>query len=322
MLSQKEILHYFESQLEKFEYGKTPNLLYKPIHYIMSLGGKRLRPTLLLAATQMYKGDIKKAIPAALSIETFHNFTLLHDDIMDKSKMRRGKATVNTKWNDNIAILSGDTMFAKAYEIMNLLPSEYVKESFQLLTQTAIEVCEGQQYDMDFETQENVSAEEYLKMIRLKTAVLLATSLKLGALLADVSTKEQELCYQLGEELGMAFQLKDDSLDVFGNQDKFGKRTGLDIVTNKKTYLYIKAFELADNNQTQALNNAFNISNEEEKIKKVTALYLEFQIDKTVEKLMFSYYEKAYKTLEKLSVPAENKSILSNIINKLVDRQV
>ncbi len=322
MLSQKEILHYFESQLEKFEYGKTPNLLYKPIHYIMSLGGKRLRPTLLLAATQMYKGKLEKAIPAALSIETFHNFTLLHDDIMDKSNLRRGKATVNTKWNDNIAILSGDTMFAKAYELMGLLPSEYVKESFQLLTQTAIEVCEGQQYDMDFETQENVSTEEYLKMIRLKTAVLLATSLKLGALLADVNTKEQELCYQLGEELGMAFQLKDDSLDVFGNQDKFGKRTGLDIVTNKKTYLYIKAFELADNNQTQALEKAFNISNEEEKIKKVTALYLELQIDKTVEKLMFSYYEKAYKTLEKLSVPPENKSILSNIINKLVDRQV
>jgi geranylgeranyl diphosphate synthase, type II len=322
MLSQKEILHYFESQLEKFEYGKTPDLLYKPIYYIMSLGGKRLRPTLLLAATQMYKGNLEKAFPAALSIETFHNFTLLHDDIMDKSKMRRGKATVNTKWNDNVAILSGDTMFAKAYEIMNLLPSEYVKESFRLLTQTAIEVCEGQQYDMDFETQENVGAEEYLKMIRLKTAVLLATSLKLGALLADADAKEQELCYQLGEELGMAFQLKDDSLDVFGNQDTFGKRTGLDIVTNKKTYLYIKAFELADSKQTQALEEAFNISDEEEKIKKVTALYLELEIDKMVEKLMFSYYEKAYSTLENLNVPLENKSILSSIINKLVDRQV
>jgi geranylgeranyl diphosphate synthase type II len=167
MLSQKEIRQYFESQLKKFEYGQKPILLYEPIKYIMSLGGKRLRPTLLLATTQMYEGKIENAISAALSIETFHNFTLLHDDIMDKSEMRRGSPTVNKKWNDNIAILSGDTMFAKAYELMNLVPTKYIKESFQILSQTAIEVCEGQQYDMDFEKQKNVSAKEYLNMIAI-----------------------------------------------------------------------------------------------------------------------------------------------------------
>ena len=322
MLSYKEILQLFEQRLSAYSYGNQPQRLYEPINYIMSLGGKRLRPVLLLTANQMCQGNIEEAMPAALAIESFHNFTLLHDDIMDKSEMRRGKATVNTKWNDNIAILSGDTLFAKAYEMMNKLPAEQLKESLQLFTKTAVEVCEGQQYDMDFETAKKVSIEEYCTMIRLKTAVLLAASLKMGALLAGAPKEEQDKFYKLGEEIGMAFQIKDDSLDVFGQQQAFGKETGLDIFTNKKTYVYLKAFEMADSETKRALKEAFSIQDKTRKIKEVTALYHKIGVKKEADTQILSHHNRASTILSEINCSQESKETITKIIHTLIDREV
>jgi geranylgeranyl diphosphate synthase type II len=322
MLSYIEILQRFEEQLSSYSYGNQPQRLYEPIKYIMSLGGKRLRPVLLLTANQMCQGNIEKAMPAAMAIESFHNFTLLHDDIMDKSEMRRGKPTVNTKWNDNIAILSGDTLFAKAYEMINLLPAEQLKESLQLFTQTAIEVCEGQQYDMDFETATEVSIEEYCTMIRLKTAVLIAASLKMGALLAGAVKEEQVKFYKLGEEIGMAFQIKDDSLDVFGQQQAFGKETGLDIYTNKKTFVFLKAFEMADLSTKTELKKAFSIQDKTRKIEKVTALYYKIGVKEEAEKRILFHHNAASQILNSLNCTSTSKETLEKLIHQLIDREV
>ena len=241
-------------------FKKKPHKLYDPIAYTMSHGGKRLRPLLTLLACDLFSGDVEKALYPALAIEVFHNFTLVHDDIMDKAPLRRGKETVYKKWDSNIAILSGDTMFALAYQYALNTDSNLVPKILSVFSQAAIEVCEGQQFDMDFETSPSVSIDEYLEMIRLKTAVLIAVSLQIGAIIGDASEEEIIEMYNFGNNLGMAFQLKDDLLDVYGEQEKFGKKTGGDIVANKKTYLFLKALELCDSDNRQILNDTYNNS--------------------------------------------------------------
>lgn len=278
MHTAEQIRQKIEEAISQLPLNGNPQLLYQPIGYAMSQGGKRLRPALLMMAAEMYGARIEEALWPALGLEVFHNFTLVHDDIMDQSPIRRGVETVYKKWNSNIAILSGDTMFALAYDLLIRCESPRLRDILHLFNQTAIEVCEGQQLDMDFETQEVVTINEYMEMIRLKTAVLLAASLKTGALVANVETAEANRIYQFGIGIGLAFQLMDDLLDVYSDEALFGKKTGNDIVTNKKTFLYLKAFELADDHYKKRLRQAFSIPGAEEKIETVRAIYNELGV--------------------------------------------
>lgn len=299
--------------LGRTQLNKRPSRLYQPISYILSLGGKRLRPVLLLVANDLFGGKSELAMNAALGVEIFHNFTLLHDDIMDKADYRRGKETVHKKWNSNIAILSGDTMFAIAYQQMH--ESDYggnISEILQTFTNTAIEVCEGQQYDMDFETSQEVAIPEYLNMIRLKTAVLLGCSLKIGALTADASIEQSQLLYDFGVNIGMSFQLKDDYLDAFGDYEKFGKKIGGDIAANKKTYLYLKCLELASVEDQRILQDAYLENNEEStgKITRVLQLFDKYNIKEHVIIEMERYFNDAVNIMQKVEGLAEKKDVL------------
>ncbi|MGZ3866481.1 MAG: polyprenyl synthetase family protein [Bacteroidia bacterium] len=277
---------------------KTPKNLYEPVDYFLGLGGKRLRPLLVLIASDCFAGKSKNALPAAAAVELFHNFSLIHDDIMDNAPLRRGKQTVHEKWNTNIGILSGDVLLVKAYqEIAFCKNANAIQEIF---SKTAIEVCEGQQYDMDFESRTDVSIKEYLKMIRLKTAVLLAASLEMGAMCGGAKAKNAKAFYKAGENLGMAFQLTDDYLDVFGNSEKTGKQEGGDIISNKKTWLLIKAFEIANEAQKKLLTGWINERefDPREKVKAVKNIFLELNVNGLLEKQIDSYYKKAFKDLQ------------------------
>lgn len=281
-----QIRRTIEETIARLPLDGEPPLLYQPIRYAMSQGGKRLRPTLLILAAEMYGAEAQGAIWPAVGLEVFHNFTLVHDDIMDQSPIRRGVETVYKKWTSSVAILSGDTMFALAYDLLIRSESGRIREILHLFNRTAIEVCEGQQLDMDFESQKVVSIDEYMRMIRLKTAVLIAASLKTGALIADVETSEADRIYGFGICIGLAFQLMDDLLDVYSDEALFGKKTGNDIVTNKKTFLYLKAFELADARQQHDLEQAFTISSPVEKVTTVRALYDELGVrDATLDEI-------------------------------------
>ncbi len=253
----------------------SPKKMYEPMAYILGLGGKRVRPLLTLVGCDIFDADSQQAIPSALAVEFFHNFSLIHDDILDNAPLRRGNTTVHEKWNTNIAILSGDGMMVKAFEILAKSKPEQFHALVQLFSKTGIEVCEGQQYDMDFETQNNVSVEEYVNMITYKTAVLLGCSLKMGAICANASISNQNHLYEFGKHVGIAFQILDDVLDVYANDEKFGKQVGGDIISNKKTFLLLKAFELANDNQRETLNELLLNSNttNEQKVKQVTELY-------------------------------------------------
>lgn len=308
--------------IEKLDFNPKPKELYDPINYILDLGGKRLRPALCLLACDMVDGDIMKAIPPALGIEIFHNFTLLHDDIMDEAPIRRGKPTVHQKWNSNVAILSGDTMMALAYEHIMKAPNEVIQEVFSVFNKTAIEVCEGQQYDMNFETQKVVLISDYIEMIRLKTAVLLAGSLKIGAIIGGVNNEDADNLYLFGENLGIAFQLKDDLLDAFSDEDKFGKKTGGDILTNKKTFLYLKAFELAEGKNYESLQDYFqrDFNDHSEKINGVKKIYKELSVDNAINKEIDIYYNNAMEYLEKVNVLKEKKSELLKFTDQLKQR--
>ncbi|MFT5642206.1 MAG: geranylgeranyl diphosphate synthase type II, partial [Cyclobacteriaceae bacterium] len=246
------------SEIEKLKFGDEPANLYDPISYILSLGGKRLRPTLVLLGYNLFKRDFESVLRPALAVEVFHNFTLMHDDIMDEAPLRRGKPTVHEKWNSTVGILSGDTMLVKAYDLLLEVDDQYFKESVRLFNKTAVEVCEGQQIDMNFESRDDVSVSEYINMIRLKTAVLLGFSLQYGALLGGASEEERAHLYEVGVNMGLGFQLMDDLLDVYADQAKFGKQVGGDIVSNKKTFLLIEALELASDQQKVALNDWLN----------------------------------------------------------------
>lgn len=318
---QKKINNEIDAWLEELSKNE-PHQLYAPVKYALSIGGKRLRPVLLLMSANMFQDDIESGLPAALAVEIFHNFTLLHDDIMDKAEVRRNNPTVHKHFSENTAILSGDSMAFLSYRLLLKCRCEKLHEITKLFTETALEVCEGQQYDMDFELRQDVTETEYLEMIRLKTAVLLACSLKAGAQLADAENETAELIYDFGINLGLAFQLQDDLLDTFGNQESFGKKIGGDIVANKKTYLLIEALENANSGQKQELKKWLTKTdfNPAEKITAVSELYNQLGIKQLTEKKIDFYFDAAFEILQKLPVDEKRKLPLKNLSKKMLGR--
>lgn len=297
-----------------------PAELYEPIRYIMALGGKRIRPILCLIAADLFDGDQEKATIAALSIEVFHNFTLVHDDIMDEAPLRRGQMTIHEKWNRDIAILSGDVMFVKAYELLVSTNSPYLVDLLRLFNQTAIEVCEGQQLDMNFESEKQVVLDRYLKMIELKTSVLLACSLKMGAIISGAAKEDAKHIYEFGRNLGIAFQIQDDYLDVYGDPDKFGKRVGGDIISNKKTFLLLSAIENASQNQLNKFQELARLSDHNKKVEETKALFEELGIPKKTEQAIESYYLLALEHLDKIKISEERKLPLKELSKQIMGR--
>ena len=321
----EELVENINSTIEKEIYDRNfePKNLYEPVKYILKNGGKRIRPAIALMAANLFTEDIEHLYKPVLALEVFHNFTLLHDDIMDDSPVRRGKDTVHVKWNNNTAILSGDAMAILAYKCLENVEDEKYLAVMKVFNQSSLEVCEGQQYDMDFEQRQDVTTDEYLKMIKLKTAVLLAASLKIGAILGGAKETEAQDLYNLGINMGMSFQLKDDWLDVYGDFDKFGKRIGNDIIENKKTYLLLRAFEKAEGKNLVDLKKLIfdNQTNMDEKVKKVTAIFNELKISRDLEKLMNSYTQKAIDILDNLNVDKTKKIALRKITQKILFRE-
>ncbi|MBO7653246.1 MAG: polyprenyl synthetase family protein [Bacteroidales bacterium] len=323
MKTQEYYLDYFKSQLNSFldRMETEPKFLYEPVRYALSAGGKRIRPVMCLMSAEMFGASADKAIDAALGLEIFHNFTLLHDDIMDKSDMRRGRPTVHKKWTENIAILSGDLMSLVACKCAarTEINHDKVLETF---LQTAIEICEGQQYDMDFETESNVTVDDYMKMINLKTAVLLAGSLKIGALIADASPNDCENIYQYGRYAGLAFQLQDDLLDTYGDAKVFGKPIGGDITENKKTFLLINAMNLASGKEKEELTEWLSKENfdRNEKYNSVRSIYNSLKIKEMTIAKIEECYNIADSYLQKVSIPESQKSVLRNYIDAMRTR--
>ncbi len=317
---QAHFLAYIEKQLLL----KEPKNLYEPIDYIMRLGGKRMRPVLTLMATDVFGGDYRQALPAATAVEVFHNFSLVHDDIMDAAPLRRGKETVHEKWNLNTGILSGDAMLILAYQYFEQYDAPVFRDLAKLFSKTALEVCEGQQFDVDFETRDDVSISDYLKMIEYKTAVLVAAAMKMGAIVAETSEENANLIYDFGLNLGIAFQLQDDYLDCFGNPETFGKQVGGDIIENKKTYLYLKAMEFANSDAQQRLLDLYAIQMEDnsEKIASVTALFRDTGAAKATQKAIESYTLKAFDTLNTLRIDDAKRQVLKAFGEKLMQREV
>ncbi|MCK9612566.1 MAG: polyprenyl synthetase family protein [Bacteroidales bacterium] len=316
-------LQLINSKIDQLQLDKTPKELYEPIAYSLKIGGKRLRPLLTILSCEMFGGQVIKALPAAVAIEIFHNFTLVHDDIMDVAPMRRGKETVYKKWNTNIGILSGDAMLAKAFELLTELETKHVKPVVKLLSDVAILVCEGQQLDMNYEHMENISISRYLSMIKLKTAALVAASLKAGALIAEAPANDCKEIFKFGESLGMAFQLQDDILDVFGDEEKFGKKSGGDIIARKKTYLYLKANEVARGKIKKELQYYYSKSDIDNKVKiaAVSEIYYQLGIMKYAEKEMNNYFKQAKLHLDNIKLPEKNKKKLSALAAKLMVRE-
>lgn len=304
---------------------KQPKELYEPVNYMMSLGGKRLRPVLLLLSADLFGGSVLRSLDAAVAIELFHNFTLLHDDIMDRSPIRRGHPTVHMKWNENSAILAGDVMLVKAYEMIARVPAEQLGDILHIFNTVAEEVCQGQQLDMNYERSGNVDVTitDYLEMIRLKTAVLLGGSMKIGAVLGGAAAEQADLLYRFGEHLGLAFQLQDDILDVFGDQQKFGKKKGGDIFANKKTWLLLKSLELAEGVDQEELNFWLNVENpvENEKVAAVSAIYMRLGTRKLAEEEMTDHAEKALRALEEIDAPKDKKDQLRAFAEMLLVRE-
>ncbi|MDA9593578.1 polyprenyl synthetase family protein [Flavobacteriaceae bacterium] len=313
-----------EQGLKNISNSDKPDSLYDPVKYILEIGGKRVRPFLALMSCHSFNCNPKKALQAALSIELFHNFTLLHDDIMDSAITRRGKKTVHEKWNINTGILSGDVMLIMAYQLLESYDSQVYYKLNKLLNQTAKQVCEGQQMDMDFESKSNIKFEEYVKMIEYKTAVLLACSLKMGAIIADASGKDQNHMYSFGINLGLAFQFQDDYLDTFGNPKKVGKKIGGDILENKKTVLFHAALLNSNKFQKTQLINLFNNKqlSSKEKIDKVTSFYMDTNADKSSLKLVESYTEKAIKSINQISFDKKIKNNFIDFSKKLMNREL
>ena len=323
MKSFKEIAQIISTEIDQIDWNKEPRGLYEPIGYVLSMGGKRVRPALTLMACDLFSEDVQAAVNAAIALEVFHNFTLLHDDIMDRADVRRGRPTVHKKWDDNTAILSGDVMQIASYQFIAKTPSQYLKPVLDLFSQTAAEICEGQQYDVDFESRKVVKAEEYLEMIRLKTAVLLGCALKIGAWIGGAGEEDAQLLYDFGINIGLAFQLKDDLLDVYGDEKTFGKKIGGDILCNKKTYLLIHALELAKGDDAAELQNWLLNSDEnlsEEKIKAVTLIFDRLGVKTICEDKMEFFYSKAIAKLDKVAVLDNKKQELRKLAEKLMYR--
>lgn len=315
---------FISDYLQSEYHDKQPYNLYHPIHYILGLGGKRMRPVLTLMSAEVFDTDYKKALPAALAVEVFHNFSLVHDDIMDDAPLRRGNETVHEKWNVNTAILSGDAMLILAYQYFEKYTTTVFRELAQLFSKTALEVCEGQQYDVDFETRDDVTIPEYLKMIEYKTAVLVGAAMKMGAIVAETSAANADLIYDFGLNLGLAFQLQDDYLDAFGNPKTFGKQVGGDIIENKKTYLYLKAMEFSNENQKEQLQHLFSIhpSDNSDKITTVKEIFNSTGASKATQQAIQDYTLKAFATLQKISIDNEKKEKLQSFGENLMGRKV
>ncbi|PLX04899.1 MAG: isoprenyl synthetase [Marinilabiliales bacterium] len=322
MHSFDELLAYFEDNLKEQKFINEPEELYAPISYTLALGGKRIRPVLTLMACDIFGGNYKDALPQAIAIEMFHNFTLIHDDIMDNAPIRRGRATVYKKWSPNIAILSGDTLFAYAYQFAQKADKNIVQDILSVFNKTAIEVCEGQQYDLNFETRNDVSVEEYVKMIRLKTAVLFGASLKIGSIIGGADKDESEKLYNFALNIGLGFQLKDDLLDTFGDESIFGKKTGGDILTNKKTFLFLKALELAEEDTKKQLLKYYSSTeyNDEDKIERVKSIFSKLSVDTITETEIDKYFKDGIKFLESMNISRENKDELYKLAFKMIHR--
>lgn len=322
MMTSQEILKLVNNHLDSLADERQPRHLYEPIEYVLSLGGKRIRPTLMLLAYNLYREHPEDILMPACGIETYHNYTLLHDDLMDQADLRRGHETVHKRWDANTAILSGDSMLVLAYQRMVQCRPDKLKEVIDVFTQTALEIGEGQQYDMDFEKRDDVTEAEYIEMIRLKTSVLLACALKIGAILGDASAEDANNLYRFGEKIGLAFQLQDDFLDVYGDPKVFGKAIGGDIVSNKKTYMLINAFNRANAKQRAELERWTQLKDfdRQEKIDAVTALYNDMGIDRLAQDKMATYYEESKKYLAAVQVPTEKKRELTAYAQQMMKR--
>lgn len=322
MKTAKQIQEEFEGYLQSLDYSRQPDSLYVPVRYTLSLGGKRIRPTFLIMAYNMFADDVERAFCTAAGMEIFHNFTLLHDDLMDKADMRRGRPTVHKKWNENVAILSGDGMLVLAYRYLSMTSGPELKRILDLANETFTGIMEGQQYDMEFETRDDVTEQEYIEMIRLKTSVLLAACAQMGAVLGGASETDSRLLYEFGEKVGLAFQLQDDLLDVYGDPAVFGKKIGGDILCNKKTYLYINAYNLADEGMRSELDRwaAYDGDDPESKIAAVRSIYDAVKVRSLSEKLIASLFDEAILKLDAVSLPASRKSLLREYAGSLLNR--
>jgi geranylgeranyl diphosphate synthase type II len=323
----QQVLFYqeaFVSYLNTFTVKRQPESLYNPINYILKLGGKRLRPVLTLMTAEIFNTDYKKALDAALSIEVFHNFSLIHDDIMDDAPLRRGKETVHEKWDLNTGILSGDAMLIMAYQLFENYDAVTFQALAKLFSKTALEVCEGQQFDVDFETRDDVTIPEYLKMIEYKTAVLVGAAMKMGAIVAKASVEDQDVIYEFGKNLGIAFQLQDDYLDVFGDPKTFGKQVGGDIIENKKTYLYLKAVEFSEPNKKTELQHLYSLNTKDhtEKINTAKQIFVSSGSADATKKAIENYTKNAFIVLEKLNIPEKNKLELIAFGEQLMERNM
>lgn len=317
------MLEKINDYIKNLPLDREPHGLYEPIEYVLSLGGKRIRPMLMLMAYELWKDDSEKILPQAIALETFHNFTLLHDDVMDNADVRRGKPTVHKKWNENTAILSGDNMLVLAFKWMQQCPSDKMPAVLGTFTDTAIEIDEGQQLDIDFEERNDVREEEYIEMIRLKTSVLLACAVKIGAIMADAPKEDAENIYKFGEAIGLSFQLQDDYLDVYGNPEVFGKAIGGDITSNKKTYMLINALNKAEGAEKKELEQWIGAKDfdRDEKVKAVTRIYNSLGIDKMAKAKMEQYYNDAIAFLDKINVPESRKQALRDYADSMMKRE-
>lgn len=319
----EELLVKVNDFLDNLKYDRKPSGLYDPVKYVLSMGGKRIRPVLMLLSYGLFKDDVESVLMPACALETYHNYTLLHDDLMDNADMRRGNETVHRKWDANTAILSGDSMLVLAYERMAKCNPVYLSDVLHTFTETALEIGEGQQYDMEFETRNDVTEDEYIEMIRLKTSVLLACAQKIGAILASASKQDQDNLYKFGEQIGLAFQLQDDYLDVYGDPKVFGKKVGGDIICNKKTYMLINAYNRADAEQRRELQHWMEAEtfNSDEKVAAVTAIYNKVGVDKlAIEKIAY-YFEESKKYLDAVQVSDERKAELRLYAQKMMHRK-
>lgn len=318
----KELTSRIEQEIYGLHLPSTPENLYRPLSYFLSLGGKRIRPILSILGADLFGAAYDKSKHAALAVELFHNFSLIHDDIMDEAPLRRSQKTIHTKWNSNIAILSGDVLLIKAYQQLCMQENRHIPELMRVFNQMAVEVCEGQQMDMDFETRSSIAIIEYIEMIRLKTSVLLGCALELGAIIADADPENRRLLYEFGVNLGIAFQIQDDLLDLYADADKFGKQVGGDIISNKKTILMLKASVLANPLQKEFLANLSQISDPRQKVEQAISIFAELGIKEEVKKLRDGYFTKALQALDQIAVPQQNKQKLHALAAFLEDREV
>ena len=324
MLSIEKYQEEFIEYLNKYSTLKEPQNLYQPIDYILNLGGKRLRPVLTLMTTDIFGENYEKGLNAALAVEVFHNFSLIHDDIMDEAPIRRGQETVHEKWDLNTGILSGDAMLIMAYQLFENYDSNIFQALAKLFSKTALEVCEGQQYDIDFETRDDVTIPEYLKMIEFKTAVLVGAAMKMGAIVAQASDEDQNSIYEFGKNLGIAFQLQDDYLDAFGDSETFGKQIGGDIIENKKTYLYLKALEFSEDDDRYQLEDLFSISPKDntDKIETVKQLFVSSGSADETKKAIQEYTNIAFSVLDNINISDDKKTVLKQFGEQLMKRSV